>query len=115
MTQFPSDEEIARIIAIADNNLLPKCQLCKEFICGAKNRQAAEANKKAAFLLKELDMEKKREHIKLAAAAKKREKKKLKKQDKRLAESANIDDDLKELVNIYFFSYNYLFMYTLIT
>ena len=69
--QFPSNEEIARIIAIADNNLLPKCQLCKEFICGAKNRQAAEANKKAAYLLKVLHMEKKREHMKLAAAAKK--------------------------------------------
>jgi len=102
VTQFPSDEEIARIISIADSNLLPKCQLCKEFICAAKDRQAAEANRKAAYLLRELDVEKNREDRKRAAAAKKREKKKLKKQDKRLAESGDIDDASQELVNIFF-------------
>ena len=113
VTQFPSDEEVSRIITTTiDNDLLPKYHLCKDFIGAAKDRQATEANKKAAFLLKELDMEKNREDLKRAAAAKKREKKKLKKQEKRRAESGDIDDDVQELVNILVFSGLCLFLHS---
>ena len=102
VTQFPSDEQISRILTIADIDLLPKCQLCMEFICAAKDRQAAEANKKAAHLLKELETEKKREDLKQAAAAKKREKKKQKKKEKRQADGGSIDSNLQEEVMICF-------------
>jgi len=101
VTQFPSDEEISRIVATTvDKDLLPKCQLCKEIICAGKDRQAAEANRKAAHLIKELEMEKKREDLKREAAARKREKKKQKKQDKRRGEIGNTDNDLHDQVNV---------------
>jgi len=87
VTQFPSDEEVSRIItSTIDKDLLSKYQLCKELIYAAKDRQAAEANKNAAYLLKELEMEKERKDLKRAAAAKKKEKKKQKKQEKRQAD-----------------------------
>lgn len=38
--------------------LLKKCHQCMETIVKAKDQQAAEANKNASILLKELDMEK---------------------------------------------------------
>jgi len=101
VTQFPSDKEISRIVTTTvDKDLLPKCQLCKEIICDAKDHQAAEANRKAADLVKEIDMEKKREDLKRDAAARKREKKKQKKQDKRRGEIGNTDNDLHEQVNV---------------
>jgi len=114
VTQFPSDEEISRIIATTiDNDLLPKYKLCKEIIGAAKDLQETEANKKAAYLLKELDMEKKREDMKRASAAKKREKKKQKKKEKREADGGSIDSNLQEEVNV-LFSPAYVCFYTLI-
>lgn len=80
VTQFPSDQETTRFLAlVGDKELLKKCNQCVEVIRQAKDKQAAEANKNATILLEELDkerlmMEKKRETM-----AKKREKKKQKK------------------------------------
>uniref|UniRef100_H3CUB6 Ankyrin repeat and KH domain containing 1 n=1 Tax=Tetraodon nigroviridis TaxID=99883 RepID=H3CUB6_TETNG len=57
VNQFPSDIECMRYIAtIADKELLKKCHQCMETIVKAKDQQAAEANKNASILLKELDM-----------------------------------------------------------
>lgn len=101
VTQFPSDQEMTRFISTAvDKDLLKKCHHCMEVIRAAKDHQAAEANKNAANLLDELDMEKIREDLKRAAAARKREKKKRKKQEKkqekRRAESDDLDNDSQE-------------------
>ena len=96
VTQFPSDQEMTRFISTAvDKDLLKKCHHCMEVIRAAKDHQeAAEANKNAANLLDELDMEKIREDLKRAAAARKREKKKLKKQEKKLqAENDDLYND----------------------
>lgn len=43
--------------------LLKKCHQCMETIVKAKDQQAAEANKNASILLKELDLEKVREEL----------------------------------------------------
>ena len=84
VAQFPSDQEMTRFISTTvDKDLLKKCHHCMEIIRAAKDHQAAEANKNAANLLDELDMEKIREDLKRAAAARKREKKKRKKQEKK--------------------------------
>jgi len=117
VTQFPSDEEILRIITTTiDNDLLPKCQLCKEIICAAKDHKTAEANKRAAYLLKELDMEKNREDLKRAAAAKKREKKKQKKREQRRADGGSTDSYLEEQVNVVsMFLRCYVCFFTMIT
>ena len=95
VTQFPSDQEMTRFISTAvDKDLLKKCHHCMEVIRAAKDHQAAEANKNAANLLDELDMEKIREDLKRAAAARKREKKKLKMQEKKLqAENDDLYND----------------------
>ena len=53
-----------------------------DLIISAKERQAAEANKAANSLLKEIDLEKSREETRKVAAAKKREKRKAKKKGK---------------------------------
>uniref|UniRef100_A0A4W5LYS0 Ankyrin repeat and KH domain containing 1 n=1 Tax=Hucho hucho TaxID=62062 RepID=A0A4W5LYS0_9TELE len=59
VNQFPSDIECMRYIAtIMDKDLLKKCHQCMETIVKAKDQQAAEANKNASILLKELDLEK---------------------------------------------------------
>lgn len=57
------DEELLR--AVTSNSdflflqeLLKKCHQCMETIVKAKDQQAAEANKNASILLKELDLEK---------------------------------------------------------
>lgn len=63
-------------------DLLKKCQTCMDQIISAKERQAAEANKAASNLLKEIESEKSREQTKKEAAAKKREKRKAKKKGK---------------------------------
>ena len=42
--------------------LLKKCHQCMETIVKAKDQQAAEANKNASILLKELDLEKVMSH-----------------------------------------------------
>ncbi|XP_056899126.1 ankyrin repeat and KH domain-containing protein 1 isoform X1 [Takifugu flavidus] len=84
VNQFPSDIECMRYIAtIADKELLKKCHQCMETIVKAKDQQAAEANKNASILLKELDMEKSREESKKQALAAKREKRKEKRKKKK--------------------------------
>uniref|UniRef100_A0AAX7U6U3 K Homology domain-containing protein n=1 Tax=Astatotilapia calliptera TaxID=8154 RepID=A0AAX7U6U3_ASTCA len=84
VNQFPSDIECMRYIAtIADKELLKKCHQCMETIVKAKDQQAAEANKNATILLKELDLEKSREESKKQALAAKREKRKEKRKKKK--------------------------------
>lgn len=105
VTQFPSDQEMTRFISTAvDKDLLKKCQHCMDIIRAAKDHQAAEANKNAANLLDELDMEKIKEDLKKAALARKREKKRRKKQEKkqreRRAESDDLDNDSQEQVRL---------------
>ncbi|CAF2610235.1 unnamed protein product [Rotaria sp. Silwood2] len=81
--QFPSDADCRRLIStITDKDLLKRCQTCMDQIISAKERQAAEANKAANSLLKEIDLEKSREETRKVAAAKKREKRKAKKKGK---------------------------------
>ena len=58
-------------------------------IITAKERQAAEANKAANSLLKEIDLEKSREETRKVAAAKKREKRKAKKKGKQKTPPGN--------------------------
>jgi ankyrin repeat protein len=100
VTQFPSDSECQRFIAsITDADLLKRCQQCMEVIITAKERQAAEANKNAAFLLEEIESERNREESKRVKAAKKREKKRQKKREKQSrendsADKPEMDDDL---------------------
>ncbi|KAF7227943.1 ankyrin repeat and KH domain-containing protein 1 isoform X2 [Nothobranchius furzeri] len=84
VNQFPSDIECMRYIAtIADKELLKRCHQCMETIVKAKDQQAAEANKNASILLKELDLEKSREESKKQALAAKREKRKEKRKKKK--------------------------------
>uniref|UniRef100_A0A3Q2FVZ2 Ankyrin repeat and KH domain containing 1 n=1 Tax=Cyprinodon variegatus TaxID=28743 RepID=A0A3Q2FVZ2_CYPVA len=84
VNQFPSDIECMRYIAtIADKELLKKCHQCMETIVKAKDQQAAEANKNASILLKELDLEKSREESKKQALAAKRERRKEKRKKKK--------------------------------
>ncbi|XP_023677108.2 ankyrin repeat and KH domain-containing protein 1-like isoform X8 [Paramormyrops kingsleyae] len=84
VSQFPSDIECMRYIAtIVDKDLLKKCHQCMDTIVKAKDHQAAEANKNASILLKELDMEKSREESKKQALAAKREKRKEKRKKKK--------------------------------
>lgn len=84
VTQFPSDAEMARYLALVnDDELQKKCNSCLEVIRLAKEKQAAEANKNATILLEELDKEKMLIEKKKETAAKKREKKKQKKKDKK--------------------------------
>lgn len=83
VTQFPSDQEINRFMAlVTEKDLTKKCLQCMEIIHQAKERQAAEANKHASILLQEIDQERSREETRKAAAARRREKKRLKKKEK---------------------------------
>ncbi|KAI1285660.1 Ankyrin repeat and KH domain-containing protein 1 [Halotydeus destructor] len=83
VTQFPSDQEMSRYIAlISDGELLKKCQQCVEIIKLAKEKQAAEANKNATILLEEIDMERSKEEVRKQAAAVRREKRKARKKEK---------------------------------
>ncbi len=97
VTQFPSDTECQRYIAsVTDNDLLKRCQQCMEIIISAKERQAAEANKNAEFLLEEIESERNREESRRVKAAKKREKKRQKKREKQGRENdtkCDGDDD----------------------
>lgn len=61
-------------------------------IISAKERQAAEANKAANNLLKEIESEKSREQTKKEAAAKKREKRKAKKKGKQQTTTVAADE-----------------------
>ncbi len=62
-------------------------------IISAKERQAAEANKAANNLLKEIESEKSREQTKKEAAAKKREKRKAKKKGKQQTTTTTTADE----------------------
>ncbi|TRY57576.1 hypothetical protein DNTS_023504 [Danionella cerebrum] len=94
VNQFPSDIECMRYIAtIADKELLKKCHQCMETIVKAKDQQAAEANKNASILLKELDLEKSREEIKKQALAAKREKRKEKRKKKKEEQKRKLEED----------------------
>jgi len=61
-------------------------------IVSSKEHQAAEANKNAAILLEELNMEREREETKKAAAARKRDRKKLKKKERADRDKETTDD-----------------------
>ncbi|XP_075712484.1 ankyrin repeat and KH domain-containing protein 1 isoform X2 [Rhinoderma darwinii] len=94
VNQFPSDIECMRYVAaITDKDLLKKCHQCMETIVKAKDQQAAEANKNASILLKELDLEKSREESRKQALAAKREKRKEKKKKKKEEQKKKIEDD----------------------
>lgn len=83
VTQFPSDQEINRFMAlVTEKDMTKKCLQCMEIIHQAKERQAAEANKHASILLQEIDQERSREENRKAAAARRREKKRQKKKEK---------------------------------
>ncbi|NP_001191021.1 ankyrin repeat and KH domain-containing protein 1 [Xenopus tropicalis] len=94
VNQFPSDIECMRYIAtITDKDLLKKCHQCMETIVKAKDQQAAEANKNASILLKELDLEKSREESRKQALAAKREKRKEKRKKKKEEQKKKLGDD----------------------
>ncbi|KAM4676580.1 ankyrin repeat and KH domain-containing protein 1-like isoform 2-T2 [Discoglossus pictus] len=94
VNQFPSDIECMRYIAtITDKDLLKKCHQCMETIVKAKDQQAAEANKNASILLKELDLEKSREESRKQALAAKREKRKEKRKKKKEEQKKKQEDD----------------------
>ena len=80
VSQFPSDQEMTRYLAlVGDKELLKKCNQCVDIIRQAKDKQAAEANKNATILLEELDKEKLLMEKKKKTMAQKREKKRQKK------------------------------------
>ncbi|XP_064133208.1 ankyrin repeat and KH domain-containing protein 1 isoform X11 [Loxodonta africana] len=94
VNQFPSDIECMRYIAtITDKELLKKCHQCVETIVKAKDQQAAEANKNASILLKELDLEKSREESRKQALAAKREKRKEKRKKKKEEQKRKQEDE----------------------
>ncbi|XP_069508766.1 ankyrin repeat and KH domain-containing protein 1 isoform X2 [Ambystoma mexicanum] len=94
VNQFPSDIECMRYIAtITDKDALKRCHQCMETIVKAKDQQAAEANKNASILLKELDMEKSREENRKQALAAKREKRKEKRKKKKEEQKRKQDDE----------------------
>ncbi|XP_048884162.1 ankyrin repeat and KH domain-containing protein 1-like isoform X4 [Brienomyrus brachyistius] len=98
VSQFPSDIECMRYIAtIVDKDLLKKCHQCMETIVKAKDHQAAEANKNASILLKELDMEKSREESKKQALAAKREKRKEKRKKKKEEQKRKLEEEEEEI------------------
>ncbi|CAJ0937980.1 unnamed protein product [Ranitomeya imitator] len=74
-------------------DLLKKCHQCMETIVKAKDQQAAEANKNASILLKELDLEKSREESRKQALAAKREKRKEKRKKKKEEQKKKLEDD----------------------
>ncbi|KAJ7997313.1 hypothetical protein DPEC_G00227670 [Dallia pectoralis] len=94
VNQFPSDIECMRYIAtIADKDLVKKCHQCMETIVKAKDQQAAEANKNASILLKELDLEKSREESKKQTLAAKREKRKEKRKKKKEEQKRKLEEE----------------------
>ncbi|KAJ8408895.1 hypothetical protein AAFF_G00247130 [Aldrovandia affinis] len=103
VNQFPSDIECMRYIAtIADKELLKKCHQCMETIVKAKDQQAAEANKNASILLKELDLEKSREESKKQALAAKREKRKEKRKKKKEEQKRKLEEEEAKVKEVFF-------------
>ncbi|KAK2116840.1 Ankyrin repeat and KH domain-containing protein 1 [Saguinus oedipus] len=80
-----------------NKELLKKCHQCVETIVKAKDQQAAEANKNASILLKELDLEKRdlssREESRKQALAAKREKRKEKRKKKKEEQKRKQEED----------------------
>ncbi|XP_076836870.1 ankyrin repeat and KH domain-containing protein 1 isoform X2 [Brachyhypopomus gauderio] len=102
VNQFPSDIECMRYIAtIADKELLKKCHQCMETIVKAKDQQAAEANKNASILLKELDLEKSREESKKQALAAKREKRKEKRKKKKEEQKKKLEEEEAKVKDVF--------------
>uniref|UniRef100_A0A673HNP7 Ankyrin repeat and KH domain-containing protein 1-like n=1 Tax=Sinocyclocheilus rhinocerous TaxID=307959 RepID=A0A673HNP7_9TELE len=102
VNQFPSDIECMRYIAtIADKELLKKCHQCMETIVKAKDHQAAEANKNASILLKELDLEKSREESKKQALAAKREKRKEKRKKKKEEQKRKLEEEEAKVKEVF--------------
>uniref|UniRef100_A0A672QAZ0 Ankyrin repeat and KH domain-containing protein 1-like n=1 Tax=Sinocyclocheilus grahami TaxID=75366 RepID=A0A672QAZ0_SINGR len=102
VNQFPSDIECMRYIAtIADKELLKKCHQCMETIVKAKDHQAAEANKNASILLKELDLEKSREESKKQALAVKREKRKEKRKKKKEEQKRKLEEEEAKVKEVF--------------
>ncbi|XP_052392354.1 ankyrin repeat and KH domain-containing protein 1 isoform X2 [Carassius gibelio] len=102
VNQFPSDIECMRYIAtIADKELLKKCHQCMETIVKAKDQQAAEANKNASILLKELDLEKSREESKKQALAAKREKRKEKRKKKKEEQKRKLEEEEAKVKEVF--------------
>uniref|UniRef100_A0A3B3QZG6 Ankyrin repeat and KH domain containing 1 n=1 Tax=Paramormyrops kingsleyae TaxID=1676925 RepID=A0A3B3QZG6_9TELE len=102
VNQFPSDIECMRYIAtIADKELLKKCHQCMETIVKAKDQQAAEANKNASILLKELDLEKSREESKKQALAAKREKRKEKRKKKKEEQKRKLEEEEAKIKEVF--------------
>uniref|UniRef100_A0A8C2PS71 Ankyrin repeat and KH domain containing 1 n=1 Tax=Cyprinus carpio TaxID=7962 RepID=A0A8C2PS71_CYPCA len=103
VNQFPSDIECMRYIAtIADKELLKKCHQCMETIVKAKDQQAAEANKNASILLKELDLEKSREESKKQALAAKREKRKEKRKKKKEEQKRKMEEEEAKVKEVFY-------------
>uniref|UniRef100_A0A8C1VXB7 Ankyrin repeat and KH domain containing 1 n=1 Tax=Cyprinus carpio TaxID=7962 RepID=A0A8C1VXB7_CYPCA len=103
VNQFPSDIECMRYIAtIADKELLKKCHQCMETIVKAKDQQAAEANKNASILLKELDLEKSREESKKQALAAKREKRKEKRKKKKEEQKRKLEEEEAKVKEVFY-------------
>uniref|UniRef100_A0A671S427 Ankyrin repeat and KH domain-containing protein 1-like n=1 Tax=Sinocyclocheilus anshuiensis TaxID=1608454 RepID=A0A671S427_9TELE len=102
VNQFPSDIECMRYIAtIADKELLKKCHQCMETIVKAKDHQAAEANKNASILLKELDLEKSREESKKQALAAKREKRKENRKKKKEEQKRKLEEEEAKVKEVF--------------
>jgi len=72
--------------------MIKRCHQCMNMIVSAKEHQAAEANKNAAILLEQLNVEREREETKKAAAARKRDRKKLKKKERADRDKETTDD-----------------------
>ncbi|XP_072518561.1 ankyrin repeat and KH domain-containing protein 1 isoform X3 [Salminus brasiliensis] len=102
VNQFPSDIECMRYIAtITDKEMLKKCHQCMETIVKAKDQQAAEANKNASILLKELDLEKSREESKKQALAAKREKRKEKRKKKKEEQKKKLEEEEAKVKDVF--------------
>ncbi|XP_066501518.1 ankyrin repeat and KH domain-containing protein 1 isoform X2 [Hoplias malabaricus] len=102
VNQFPSDIECMRYIAtITDKEVLKKCHQCMETIVKAKDQQAAEANKNASILLKELDLEKSREESKKQALAAKREKRKEKRKKKKEEQKKKLEEEEAKVKDVF--------------
>uniref|UniRef100_A0A672SSI3 Ankyrin repeat and KH domain-containing protein 1-like n=1 Tax=Sinocyclocheilus grahami TaxID=75366 RepID=A0A672SSI3_SINGR len=81
--------------------LLKKCHQCMETIVKAKDQQAAEANKNASILLKELDLEKSREESKKQALAAKREKRKEKRKKKKEEQKRKLEEEEAKVKEVF--------------
>eukprot|EP00118_Oscarella_pearsei_P003104 m.12968 g.12968 ORF g.12968 m.12968 type:complete len:2147 (+) comp24414_c0_seq2:49-6489(+) len=81
VSQFPNDSDLSRFIStMSDTEILKKSDQCRDIIVSARDRQAAEANRHANSLLRELALERTKEENRKAAASRRRDKRKRQKQ-----------------------------------